>query len=91
VDIGRCRICFTLRGGDMAIWSTTGDIAAGTSPKTVVTAPPTRVAVDTPSADIKTDLGGLVTGGGIGVLASIEGVAPGDALPPRPERQGGCR
>ncbi len=77
VDIGRCRI-FTLRGGDMAIWSTSGDVAAGTSPKTIVTAPPTRVAVDTPSADIKTDLGGLVTGGGIGVLASVAGVAPGD-------------
>jgi filamentous hemagglutinin family protein len=77
VDIGRCRI-FTLRGGDMTIWSTTGDIAAGTSPKTVVTAPPTRVLVDSTSADIKTDLGGLVTGGGIGVLASVEGVPPGD-------------
>jgi filamentous hemagglutinin family protein len=77
VDIGRCRI-FTLRGGDMTIWSTTGDIAAGTSPKTVVTAPPTRVLIDTPSADVATDLGGLATGGGIGVLASVEGVAPGD-------------
>jgi len=77
VDIGRARI-FTLRGGDMTIWSTSGDIAAGTSPKTVVTAPPTRVLIDTPSADVKTDLGGLATGGGIGVLASVEGVAPGD-------------
>ena len=45
VDIGRCRI-FTLRGGDMAIWSTSGDVAAGSSPRTVVTAPPARVAVD---------------------------------------------
>jgi hypothetical protein len=44
----------------------------------VVTAPPTRVLVDSTSADIKTDLGGLVTGGGIGVLASVEGVPPGD-------------
>jgi filamentous hemagglutinin family protein len=77
VDIGRARI-FTLRGGDMTIWSTTGDIAAGTSPKTVVTAPPTRVLIDSPSADVATDLGGLATGGGIGVLASVEGVEPGD-------------
>ena len=77
VDIGRARI-FTLRGGDMTIWSTKGNIAAGTSPKTVVTAPPTRVLIDTPSADVATDLGGLATGGGIGVLASVEGVAPGD-------------
>ena len=77
VDIGRTRI-FTLRGGDMTIWSSTGDIAAGTSPKTVVTAPPTRVVIDTTSADVATDLGGLATGGGIGVLASVEGVEPGD-------------
>lgn len=75
VDIGRTRI-FTLRGGDMTIWSSTGDIAAGTSPKTVVTAPPTRVVVDTTSADVSTDLGGLATGGGIGVLASVEGIEP---------------
>jgi hypothetical protein len=76
VDIGRARI-FTLRGGDMTIWSTTGDIAAGTSPKTIVTAPPTRVVIDSPSADVKTDLGGLATGGGIGVLAAVEDVEPG--------------
>jgi len=75
VDIGRLRI-FTLRGGDMTIWSSTGDIAAGTSPKTVVTAPPTRVVIDTASADVSTDLGGLVTGGGIGTLASVQGIPP---------------
>ncbi|MEI6490919.1 MAG: filamentous hemagglutinin family protein [Verrucomicrobiota bacterium] len=73
VTIGACRI-FTLRGGDITIWSSAGDIAAGTSPKTVVTAPPTRIVVDTGSADIQTDLGGLATGGGIGVLASVKGV-----------------
>ncbi len=73
VNIGRTRI-FTLRGGDMTIWSSTGDIAAGTAPKTVVTAPPTRVVIDTTSADVATDLGGLATGGGIGVLASVKGV-----------------
>jgi filamentous hemagglutinin len=76
VDIGRARI-FTLRGGDLTIWSSSGDIAAGTAPKTVVTAPPTRVLVDATSADIVTDLGGLATGGGIGVLASVEDVEPG--------------
>jgi hypothetical protein len=84
VDIGRARI-FTLRGGDMTIWSSTGDIAAGTSPKTVVTAPPTRVLIDSPSADVKTDLGGLATGGGIGVLASLENVEPGNVYLLAPE------
>jgi len=77
VDIGQARI-FTLRGGNITMWSTSGNIAAGTAPKTVVTAPPTRVVIDATSADVKTDLGGLATGGGIGVLASVAGVAPGD-------------
>ena len=67
VDIGRARI-FTLRGGDITIWSSNGDIAAGSAPKTVVTAPPTRVLIDTTSAEVLTDLGGLATGGGIGSL-----------------------
>ena len=84
VDIGRARI-FTLRGGDMTIWSTSGDIAAGTSPKTIVTAPPTRVLIDSPSADVATDLGGLATGGGIGVLAAVEDVEPGNVYLLAPE------
>jgi hypothetical protein len=77
VDIGQARI-FTLRGGDITMWSSTGDIAAGSSPRTVVTAPPTRVLVDVTSANIQTDLGGLATGGGIGVLAAVEGVEAGN-------------
>jgi hypothetical protein len=76
VEIGQARI-FTLRGGDLTIWSSSGDIAAGNAPKTVVTAPPTRVLIDATSADIQTDLGGLATGGGIGVLAAVEGVEEG--------------
>ena len=43
----------------------------------MVTAPPTRVLIDAISAEIETDLGGLATGGGIGVLASVAGVEPG--------------
>lgn len=84
VDIGRARI-FTLRGGDMVIWSSRGDIAAGTSPKTVVTAPPTRVVIDATSADVATDLGGLATGGGIGVLAAVKDVEPGNVFLLAPE------
>ncbi len=77
VDIGQARI-FTLRGGDITMWSSKGNIAAGTSPRTVVTAPPTRVVIDINSADVQTDLGGLATGGGIGVLAAVEDVKPGN-------------
>lgn len=76
VDVGVSRI-FTLRGGDVTIWATTGNIAAGSSSKTVQSAPPTRVLVDPQSAAVKTDLAGLATGGGIGVLATVDGVKPG--------------
>ncbi|MFZ2280014.1 MAG: filamentous hemagglutinin family protein, partial [Prosthecobacter sp.] len=77
VDIGISRI-FTLKGGDIMIWSTTGDIAAGSSSKTVQSAPPTRVLIDPQSANVATDLAGLATGGGIGVLATVVGVRPGN-------------
>jgi hypothetical protein len=36
------------------------------------------VIVDAQTADVKTDLAGLATGGGIGVLAAVEGVPAGD-------------
>ena len=36
------------------------------------------MVIDPQTADVKTDLAGLATGGGIGVLASIAGVMPGD-------------
>lgn len=77
VDIGIARI-FTLRGGDETIWSSEGDIAAGSSSKTVQSAPPTRVIIDPQSASVRTDLAGLATGGGIGVLASVAGIPPGN-------------
>jgi len=77
VNLGISRI-FTLKGGDEIIWSSKGNIAAGSSSKTVQSAPPTRVLIDPTSADVKTDLAGLATGGGIGVLASVAGVEPSD-------------
>jgi hypothetical protein len=77
VVVGTSRI-FTLRGGNETIYSSFGDIAAGASSKTVLAAPPTRVLIDPQSADVETDLSGLATGGGIGVLATVTGVPPGD-------------
>ena len=77
VNIGIGRI-FTLRGGNEIIWSSKGDIAAGSSSKTVQTASPTRVRIDPQSATVQTDLSGLATGGGIGVLNAVKGVKPGD-------------
>ena len=89
VDIGIGRI-FTLRGGDVVIWSSKGDIAAGSSSRTVQSAPPTRVVIDPQSAAVETDLAGLATGGGIGVLATVEGVEPGDVDLIAPDRHHRC-
>ncbi|MEY5016604.1 MAG: hypothetical protein RIS92_2962, partial [Verrucomicrobiota bacterium] len=77
VNVGTSRI-FTLRGGSEVIWASEGNIAAGASSKTVQAAPPTRVVIDTQTGSVKTDLAGLATGGGIGVLTSVAGIAPGD-------------
>jgi len=77
VQVGALRI-FTLRGGDEILYSANGDIAAGSASRTVKTAPPTRVLIDTQSADVKSDLSGLATGGGIGVLDTVPGVKPGN-------------
>ena len=63
-----------IRGGDIVIWSDQGDIAAGSSAKTVLSAPPTRVLIDPQSASVQTDLAGLSTGGGIGALAAVKNV-----------------
>ncbi len=77
VNVGTSRI-FTLHGGNEIIWSTNGNIDAGASSKTVQSAPPTRVLVDPQSGAVETDLAGLATGGGIGVLETVAGVAPSD-------------
>ena len=77
VDVGTSRI-FTLHGGNEVLFSAAGNIAAGASSKTVQSAPPTRVLVDPQSANVETDLAGLATGGGIGVLETIVGAPPAD-------------
>ncbi len=77
VNVGTSRI-FTLNGGNEIIWSSYGGIDAGASSKTVQSAPPTQVVVDPQSGDVETDLAGLATGGGIGVLETRKGTAPSD-------------
>jgi hypothetical protein len=77
VNVGTSRI-FTLHGGNVIIWSSTGNIDAGASSRTVQSAPPTQVEVDSQSANVQTDLAGLATGGGIGVLETVVGAPPGN-------------
>jgi hypothetical protein len=75
VNVGVSRI-FTLRGGNVIIWSSTGNIAAGSASKTLQSAPPSNVQVNPQSANIEPNLTGLATGGGIGVLEVVAGVPP---------------
>ena len=77
VSLGTSRI-FTLHGGNIIGWSSLGSINAGASSKTVQSAPPTRVLIDPTSGNVQTDLAGLATGGGIGVLETVVGAPPGD-------------
>ncbi len=77
INVGVSRI-FTLSGGNEIIWSSLGDIDAGASSKTVQSAPPTKVIVDPTSGDVQTDLAGLATGGGIGVLEAFAGAGASD-------------
>jgi hypothetical protein len=77
VNVGTSRI-FTLKGGNIVIWSNAGNIAAGEASKTVLAAPPTEVIIDPQNGNVETDLAGLATGGGIGVLASVPGVVAGN-------------
>lgn len=73
--LGTSRI-FTLRGGNILIWSSFGDIAAGAASKTVKAAPPTRVRIDPDTGIVENDLAGLSTGGGIGTLAVFPDAPP---------------
>ena len=77
VSLGTSRI-FTLQGGNEIVWSSTGNIAAGSGSKTVHSAPPTRVLVNPQSANVENDLAGLATGAGIGVLETLSTVPPGN-------------
>jgi hypothetical protein len=68
---------FTLMGGNIAIWSTNGDIDAGRGSKSSVSAPPPAVLVD-PSGRVTLDFSGAVAGSGIRTISTEESIEPGD-------------
>ena len=68
---------FSLLGGDIAIWSTVGDIDAGRGSKTAVSVPPPTVLVDT-NGQITLDYSGAVAGSGIRTISTDDNVKPGD-------------
>ena len=68
---------FTLGGGDISVWSTTGDIDAGRGAKSAISAPPPRITVDT-QGNVVIDFGAAVAGSGIRTIVTADNVAPGD-------------
>lgn len=68
---------FTLLGGDIAIWSTIGDIDAGRGSKSSVSAPPPSVLVDS-NGQVTLDFSGAVAGSGIRTISTAENVKPGN-------------
>jgi hypothetical protein len=68
---------FTLRGGDIAIWSTSGDIDAGRGAKSAISAPPPTILVD-PSGRVTLDFAGAVAGSGIRAILTDDTITAGD-------------
>jgi hypothetical protein len=68
---------FTLGGGDIAVWSTTGDIDAGRGAKSSISAPPPRVVIDA-QGNVQVDFGAAVAGSGIRTILTGKGITPGD-------------
>jgi filamentous hemagglutinin len=69
IDVAQSRQ-FTIAGGDILDWSSTGDIDAGKGSKTASSAPPPLVRTDA-SGNTFTDLSGVVSGSGIGTLQTL--------------------
>ncbi|MCW5623888.1 MAG: filamentous hemagglutinin family protein [Burkholderiales bacterium] len=67
---------FTLQGGDILLWSSEGDIDAGRGAKTASATPPPQVIFR--GNQIILDTSRSVSGSGIGVLLSRDGLVPGD-------------
>jgi len=64
---------FTQAGGDIALWSSNGDLNAGQGPKTSANFPPVVVRVG-PSGNVEVDAVGGVTGAGIAAFQPVPGV-----------------
>ena len=67
---------FAMRGGDILMWSSQGDIDAGKGKKTALVIPPPTISVDS-QGNVKTDFGNVAVGSGIRAL-TIDGIAAGD-------------
>jgi filamentous hemagglutinin family protein len=68
---------FTLGGGNIVIWSTTGNIDAGRGAKTALSAPPPTIEVDS-SGNVSLDFSAAVAGSGIRTIQSFPDVPAGN-------------
>ena len=68
---------FTLLGGDIAVWSTHGNIDAGRGAKSSLAAPAPTVTID-PTGRVEVSFTGAVTGSGIRTIVTADDVEPGD-------------
>lgn len=75
IMVNRARI-LTLRGGDILLWSSGGNIDAGRGAKTASAAPPPVIQTDD-SGNVFVNPSGAVSGSGIGQLLTVSGLEPG--------------
>jgi filamentous hemagglutinin len=68
---------FTLGGGDIAIWSSKGNIDAGKGAKSSISAPPPTLTVDG-AGNVSINTGSAVAGSGIRTIVTSDEVKPGD-------------
>jgi filamentous hemagglutinin family protein len=69
---------FTLGGGDIALWSSFGNIDAGRGAKTATATPPPQIVFR--GDRLVLDTSRSVSGSGIGVLLSRDDIVPGETL-----------
>ncbi|MCU0935067.1 MAG: filamentous hemagglutinin family protein, partial [Gammaproteobacteria bacterium] len=74
-EVNESRV-FTLDGGDILIWSSSGDIDAGRGAKTAIAAPPPRVTFDT-NGNAVVQFPPAVAGSGIRAAVTTPGRQPG--------------
>ena len=67
---------FTLLGGDIAVWSTSGNIDAGRGAKSSLSAPPPTITIDA-SGKVTLNFAAAVAGSGIRTIITGEGIMPG--------------
>jgi len=78
-DVFNSRV-LTLQGGDVTIMSGNGNVDAGRGRNTERVFPPLVTRYNPQTTGSAIDFGGLVSGAGIGTIAAIEGVPPGDVF-----------